>query len=374
MDIKLPQIGYGSSVVDDYSKGLDLGQKQYDRDSLFEIGKKAMTGDWQGAQSTAFGRGALDTGMKIQDHRDQAATRASEIEKKVSLDAAGIFQNFIDKEVDPAKKHALTQQFITSHPEMSPRLQRYGIDLQDPAAVSGFFQAQARGYQDPLDVEKQKLGLDLTRAQINSANQRADQSKVIEVNGRVVRVPQSGPAEEVYSSSQASGAGALGPYKDAKQLSDVEEGLRKEFTALAKDYTGIREGYRRIETGASINNGAGDLAIVYGYMKMLDPGSVVREGEFATAEQTTGIPPQVLNFYNKAVKGDRLPPEAREKFVNASKQLYDNATLQYSQTKSQYEGLASRKSINPQNVIIDQQSTPSPAGGAGGFTYLGTVP
>ena len=198
-NIRLPGIEYGDSVFDAGVKGLRQGQDEFDRTTLFDIGKMALKGDWQGAQNKAFERGNLDAGFKIKGDQQQTADRARELERKVATDAAGIFQNFIDKEADPAKKSALTQQFIQAHPEMGPRLQRYGVNLQDPTAVSGFFQAQARGYQDPVQSQKDQLGLELTRAQINAANQRADQSKVLETSdGRVLRVPQQGPAEEVY--------------------------------------------------------------------------------------------------------------------------------------------------------------------------------
>jgi len=39
---------------------------------------------------------------------------------------------------------------------------------------------------------------------------------------------------------------------------------------------------------------------------MLDPGSVVRESEFATAQNAAGVPDQVRNMYNKVLSGTRL--------------------------------------------------------------------
>jgi hypothetical protein len=37
-------------------------------------------------------------------------------------------------------------------------------------------------------------------------------------------------------------------------------------------------------------------------MKMLDPTSVVREGEFATAQNAASIPIKIVNMYNKALE------------------------------------------------------------------------
>ena len=35
---------------------------------------------------------------------------------------------------------------------------------------------------------------------------------------------------------------------------------------------------------------AGDMALIFSYMKMLDPNSTVREGEYATAQDAGSIP------------------------------------------------------------------------------------
>lgn len=273
------------------------------------------------------GRQAKADGIAAQD-------RADARQLAVIKNSAGVAQ-MIDQEQDPVKRQQMWGRFIASDKRFGESFAKYGMDPNDHMQGPKFLLAQARGYQEPA------------------------QADVKEVGGRLVRVsPDGSSASEIYSPQP--GSGPNGPYESAKQVADVEAEMRKEFTAQSKDYTQIREGYRRVETGAKVDNGAGDLAVVYGYMKMLDPTSVVREGEFATAENTTGVPAYVMNLYNKIIQGDRLPPEARARFVESSKMLYDNATTQYGQTKGQFEELARRKSIDPRNIIIDQQSAPNP--------------
>ena len=46
-------------------------------------------------------------------------------------------------------------------------------------------------------------------------------------------------------------------------------------------------------------------------MKMLDPGSTVREGEFASAQNTGGVDDKIINLYNQAIKGTRLNDSQR---------------------------------------------------------------
>ena len=48
---------------------------------------------------------------------------------------------------------------------------------------------------------------------------------------------------------------------------------------------------------------ASDMALIFGFMKLLDPTSTVREGEYATVQNATGIPGRVTNAYNNAIDG-----------------------------------------------------------------------
>src|SRR5688500_14703289 len=56
-----------------------------------------------------------------------------------------------------------------------------------------------------------------------------------------------------------------------------ERDLRKDYDLdpNTKNYKMVRDNYERIRQGAQMGTGAGDIAVVFGYMKMLDPTSVV---------------------------------------------------------------------------------------------------
>ena len=83
-----------------------------------------------------------------------------------------------------------------------------------------------------------------------------------------------------------------------------EKDLRTEFQAQVKPYVELGQAYQKIETAAKNPSPAGDIAMVYGFMKVLDPSSVVREGEFATAQNAGSVPDSVRNMYNKALSGE----------------------------------------------------------------------
>lgn len=63
---------------------------------------------------------------------------------------------------------------------------------------------------------------------------------------------------------------------------------------------------------------ANDVAMIYAFMKVLDPTSAVREGEYANAQNAGGIHERVWNLYNKAKDGTRLTQGQRTEFSNAA--------------------------------------------------------
>ena len=71
--------------------------------------------------------------------------------------------------------------------------------------------------------------------------------------------------------------------------------------------------------------GAADLALIFNYMKMLDPGSVVRESEFALAASTGGVASRVAAFWDKIIKGGTLDEEMRRDLVGQSRNQFNSA-------------------------------------------------
>ena len=130
----------------------------------------------------------------------------------------------------------------------------------------------------------------------------------------------------------------------------TETELRKEFNQLpiVKTFYDIKSSYGRIK--AAKDTPAGDIGLIYGFMKIQDPGSTVREGEYATAQNAAGIPDQVRNAYNRAIAGTRLSPAQREDFKTQAEALYGSAASQYDETANKYRGLATQYGVKENRV------------------------
>jgi hypothetical protein len=154
----------------------------------------------------------------------------------------------------------------------------------------------------------------------------------------------------------------------AREGIDAQAKLRGEFNALpaTKRFGDVRASREQIR--ALVNNpnttASDDLAMIFSFMRSLDPQSVVREGEFATAQGATGVPQQIINTYNRLLTGERLSPEQRKQFAQTADRLYQGEREQYNQRATQYRELAQRQGIDPDLIarryVPDQPAPVAP--------------
>lgn len=132
-----------------------------------------------------------------------------------------------------------------------------------------------------------------------------------------------------------------------------EKDLRGEFQAQVKPYVELGQAYQKIETAAKNPSPAGDIAMVYGFMKVLDPSSVVREGEFATAQNAGSVPDSVRNMYNKALNGERLNEKIRSDFLQQARNLVESQRVMSNDLMSRYTEVAKNYKLDPNQVVFD---------------------
>tara|TARA_R110000796_G_scaffold242990_1_gene365352 strand:- start:1976 stop:3433 length:1458 start_codon:yes stop_codon:yes gene_type:complete len=163
----------------------------------------------------------------------------------------------------------------------------------------------------------------------------------VAVGGRIVN-PVTG--EVIYEDASA-------PKFDPKDVVTA----RKEFSSLppVKQFSGQTSAYGRVIASVDDPSPSGDLALIFNFMKVLDPGSVVREGEFATAQNAGGIDQRTRGLYNRITSGERLTPEQRADFADRATRLYSEAQGQYQSLAEQYAGFAEQAGLPVDQVIPD---------------------
>ncbi len=168
------------------------------------------------------------------------------------------------------------------------------------------------------------------------------------------------PGTPEYQRFMLSDGKAVGPVQPDFE---GEQKLRKEFTALpvVKDFSAVDDAFARIEASASEPSAAGDLALVFNYMKLLDPGSVVRESEFATAANATAwlqeteegrtAPAPVARAIRKLNTGEILAPAQRADFINQAGLVHGAQLSNYTKKANVYRDLATEYGLEPDRIV-----------------------
>jgi hypothetical protein len=117
-------------------------------------------------------------------------------------------------------------------------------------------------------------------------------------------------------------------------------------------------------------------------MKMLDPTSVVRETEFATARDSGGLLATLKGYVSSIEDGKFLTEEQRADFKRLSNQYLKAAEDQVAPVRSSYEKLIDNYGLNPENIFVignepaaelvpgAEGATPAPAEGDAKATFM----
>lgn len=129
--------------------------------------------------------------------------------------------------------------------------------------------------------------------------------------------------------------------------------LRKEFQGSPefKAAREVRTAFRKVQTASG--NAAGDQALVFGYMKLLDPGSTVRDSERADATNAQGVPSWVRTQWNKVFTGETLSPEQRKMFKREAGKTYAAQRKGIEEGANEYRRLAEQEGFDPADVVLD---------------------
>lgn len=144
---------------------------------------------------------------------------------------------------------------------------------------------------------------------------------------------------------------------------DREDKLRDDYRSESKPFEQATQAYARVKASADNPSPAGDLALIFNYMKVLDPGSVVRESEFATAAATGAFGERIKAAAGKIASGERLSDEMRQDFVSRAEKLYQAQKEVQEQRQSFFSDLAKDAGVKSENIFgVGQKQFTTPSG------------
>ena len=160
-------------------------------------------------------------------------------------------------------------------------------------------------------------------------------------------------AREARGGELAEEAAARAARGEAREVESKEftqiGALRTEFlgNSEVKEFRQIRNATRQIIDLTSKGTPMANIGAVFSYMKILDPGSTVREGEAASAQNAAGVPDRIRNYYNQLIAGERLSPEQRADMARTAISIYNTRKVGYDDLANTYRGLMGNLGANP---------------------------
>lgn len=148
-----------------------------------------------------------------------------------------------------------------------------------------------------------------------------------------------------------------------KQMFEAEQKLAADHQAESKIFETVRDAHSRLSSALpnATKSAASTLAGATTFMKLLDPGSVVRESELGLALQATGAIDRMTNYYNVLQNGKVLTPSQAKDFQETGDKLFNAAKQNQEKLDRQYAERAKSYGMNPKNVITnysDNKITP----------------
>lgn len=292
-------------------------------------------------------------------------------------------QQATEMDARTARTHFLANQAIASSPDpiaAAKQLAPESITAFEAAHGTGSF-----GQLTPDQVRELAKFASEKAAATAGINLQPDANTIFAANARLAADTQNFGQQVQLSGIQhdqrlgeiaATGAQARQTAEvglPAKQAKSVQQ-LRKEFRGLqtVKDYEAVLPLIQSAKTAPDTPQG--DLQLIYTVGKILDPGSVVREGELQLTSSAAPFLQQIIGRARKETGKGRLTPDTRADMLNMLQQRVQGYEQAYTRDFDQYAQYAKESAVDPTSVVGSRPESAfgkqQPASGGVDFIYV----
>lgn len=186
------------------------------------------------------------------------------------------------------------------------------------------------------------------------------------------------PTATIQEYEYAKSQGYQGSFQDFKnegssgltsgQINTTVNSIASAFDnePIVKNFNVLNEGYQFAKSlSNNTTNPSDDQGLVYAFAKAMDPGSVVREGEYATVQKYAQ---SLIQSYGKsvtqAIAGTGfLTPQARENIKKTIESKYLASKANYDSVYAQYQQRIAQAQAGQGNSLTDYSSYGGSSGG-----------
>jgi hypothetical protein len=148
---------------------------------------------------------------------------------------------------------------------------------------------------------------------------------------------------------------------DGQKGFENEMSLKKTFSAepIYKDFNDMKTAYSQVVSSLKQATPIGDTAAATKIMKLLDPGSVVRESELGIAMAASGKMDRLQYYVENWAKGTSLTPTQRQDFQNLATELYSAAGQAYNAKRNEIAEFGSKYNLDANKALGAPATIPS---------------
>jgi len=209
---------------------------------------------------------------------------------------------------------------------------RYQINRETgkPEVIAGGPKPQVTKPAGSVLEAMQVLGINVPVDQLSEEQRKA-------INSYIERKTERGAAKLAVDMTQGQ--------KGYENLTD----LKKQFGSepIYKEFAGMQTAYSQVTSAIQQGTPIADTAAATKIMKLLDPGSVVRETELGMAMAATGKLDRLKYLLTNYVSGNKLTPQQRVEFQGLADELYNAAATAYNSKRGEYEQIGRRFNLDP---------------------------
>ena len=155
------------------------------------------------------------------------------------------------------------------------------------------------------------------------------------------------------------------PAQNIVNINEGQKGFENEMKLAAafkgepivKEFSDMQSAYGQVISSLAQGTPIGDVAGATKVMKLLDPGSVVRESELGIAMAAGGRMDRLQNYFNNFMTGQKLTPTQRQDFNALSNELYAAAGQAYNKKRNEYLSVGQTYKFPNMNTVLGAPAT-----------------
>jgi len=245
---------------------------------------------------------------------------------------------------------------------------RRGGSVQEAEKIGEFYNPK------PMSVkEGESLINPSTFQPVFTAPKQAAPTELARLTQEMNALPPGSPQRAIYQAAITK-ATTHSPGSNVS-INMGQKGLENEFKLrdgfkgepVYKAHQEMQAAYGQIRQSLGQASPAGDLAGATKIMKLLDPGSVVRESELGMAMAASGALDRLQYYAQNVLNGTKLTPTQRKDFQTLADKLYGESVNQYNAKRSEYERLGGEYGLNAGRSLGPSANMPTQPKAAAGM-------